>query len=100
MESIDPEFLKQLGGSGAANILTVLLLGIFWCIKKGKCKQPKHSKCKSCCFELELDQKTLRSNNTNGEKQNDDESESASDDEEGVRQLHGEHSGRLRAESV
>ena len=100
MDSIDPEFLKQLGGSGAANVLTLLLVGLFMLIKKSKCKQPKHSKCKTCCFSLELDQKTLRSNTTNGEKENSDEGANESEDEEDMPRLHGKHRKRLRAESV
>ena len=100
MDSIDPEFLKQLGGSGAANLITIGLVGIFMLIKNGKCKRPKHSKCKGCCFEVEFDDKTLRSNTLNGEKERADESSSESDDEEGVPRLHGKHRSRLRAESV
>ena len=100
MDSIDPEFLKQLGGSGAANVLTLLVLGLYMLIKNGKCKLPKHSKCKSCCFSLELDQKTLRSNTTNGEKENSDEGASNSEDEEDMPRLHRKHRSRVRAESV
>ena len=100
MESLDPEFLKQLGGSGAANLLTIGLVGIFMLIKNGKCKLPKHSKCKGCCFEFEVDQKTLRSINTNGEKENSDERTIDIEDEEDMPELHGQHRKRLRKESV
>ena len=102
MESIDPEFLKQLGGSGAANVLTIVGIGLFMLLKRTNCNH-KRSKCKSCCFSLEYDDKTLRGDTINGEKEEPertDESSSESDDEEGVPRLHGKHRSRLRAESV
>ena len=44
----DNEFMKQLGGSGAANMLTVGLFVIIWVLKN----KFKHSKCEGnsfCC---------------------------------------------------
>ena len=99
MESFDPEFLKQLGGSGAANALTLMAIGVFMLLKRTNCNHKK-SKCKSCCFSMEYDDKTLRSNNKNGENQDDDQREGESDDEESVSKLHRKHRRRLRAESV
>ena len=99
MDSFDQEFLKQLGGSGAANALTLMAIGVFLLLKRTNCNHKK-SKCKSLCFSMEYDDKTLRSNNTNGQKQKSDESESESDDEEGLPKLHRKHRKRLGAESV
>ena len=45
---MEPEFINQLSGSGAANALTVVLLLIVWFVRN-KCK---HSRCRGhsfCC---------------------------------------------------
>ena len=55
------EFMKQFAGSGAANMLTIGALGIFWCARK---LFSRNSKCKSrlhcCCLDVEVADKTLR----------------------------------------
>ena len=49
------EFMKQLGGSAAANALTMLIFGVLWGLKKC-CDRP--SRCKSrfhsCCLDIEV----------------------------------------------
>ena len=54
------EFMKQFAGSGAANMLTIGALGVFWCVRK-LCT--RNSRCKSklhcCCLDVEVVDKTL-----------------------------------------
>ena len=59
------EFVKQLGGSGAANMLTVALLAIMW-LCKNKCKR---SECRGStfCFSFKV--------NDDDEGSNEDEDE-------------------------
>ena len=55
MEGQEGEFMKQFGGSAAANALTMLLFAVLWGLKK-VCDRP--SRCKSrlhtCCLDIEV----------------------------------------------
>ena len=90
------DFMKQFSGSASANVVTVLLLGLIMILKKCV-EKSKHSRCKSCCFSFEVDNKTERSKHGH---HNDDERASDSEDEESVRELHGKHNKRVHKESV
>ena len=62
----ETEFWKQFAGSGTANILTIVAMGFFYCLKK-LCDRP--SKCKShihcCCCDLDVfDKNTQRAMGT------------------------------------
>ena len=92
---MDDDFMKQFSGSASANVVTVMLLGLIMVIKKCVEKN-KHSECKRCCFSFEVDNKTERSSHAN----NHHERESSREDEESVRELHGEHHKRVHKESV
>jgi hypothetical protein len=56
----ESEFMKQFVGSGAANMLTIGAVGLFWCARK---LFSRNSRCKSklhcCCLEVEVADKTL-----------------------------------------
>ena len=57
----DSEFMKQFAGSGAANVLTIVAVGVFWCARKlfsrdSRCKSKLHC----CCLDVEVADKTLR----------------------------------------
>ena len=90
---MDDDFMKQFSGSASANVVTVMLLGGLMLLKRCVEKN-KHSKCNSCCFSMEFDNKTERSNG------NPNQREGEESDEESVRELHGEHHKRVRKESV
>ena len=45
------EFMKQFGGSAAANALTMLIFALLWGIKK-VCDRP--SRCHTCCLDIEV----------------------------------------------
>jgi hypothetical protein len=49
------QFMKQLGGSAAANALTMLIFGVLWGLKKC-CDRPSRCKSKfhSCCLDIEV----------------------------------------------
>ena len=55
MEGQEGEFMKQFGGSAAANALTMLIFAVLWGLKK-VCDRP--SRCKSklhtCCRDIEV----------------------------------------------
>ena len=55
MEGQEGEFMKQFGGSAAANAITMLIFALLWGIKK-VCDRP--SRCKSklhtCCLDIEV----------------------------------------------
>ena len=65
MEGTDGEFMKQFGGSAAANALTMFLFGLLWCLKK-VCDRP--SRCKSklhtCCLDIEVTDRKATLRNT------------------------------------
>lgn len=57
----EDEFLKQLAGSGSANLLTLVVLGVLWglknmCARKRKCKSHLHT----CCLDVEVRDETTR----------------------------------------
>ena len=59
------EFMKQFGGSAAANGITgIILLVIFGlrklCNRKSKCKSNLHT----CCLDVEIRDETMRSSKT------------------------------------
>ena len=59
------EFMKQFGGSAAANGITgIILLVIFalrkLCNRKSKCKSNLHT----CCLDVEIRDETMRSSKT------------------------------------
>ena len=60
---MDDEFVKQLTGSGAANLATAVVFFLIWVVKN-KCK---HSRCKghSFCCDLEINDES----STEGEHQ-------------------------------
>jgi len=62
MDTSDPEFWKQFAGSGTANIVTVLGIGLLMGLKK-LCE--RDTRCKShvhcCCLDFDVRDKTLRS---------------------------------------
>ena len=90
---MDDEFMKQFSGSASANVVTLMLFGILMLLKT--CLQKNHSKCHSWCIDLEIE---------NGEKQEDSQSEPASEESRGgVRPLHrkhGKHVQKQHAETV
>ena len=55
MDDGQGEFIKQFGGSAAANAITMLVFGVLWALKK-VCDRP--SRCKSklhtCCLDIEV----------------------------------------------
>ena len=58
----EQEFMKQLGGSAAANVLTMIVFGILYglkkvCARKSKCKSHLHT----CCLDIEVQDQTVRS---------------------------------------
>ena len=59
-DATSSEFMKQFAGSGAANMLTLVAFGLFWCARK---LLSRNSKCKSrlhcCCLDVEVADKTL-----------------------------------------
>ena len=59
MDPTDPtgnsEFWKQFAGSGSANLLTILAVGLLWglkkvCSRRTKCKSHLHT----CCLDVEV----------------------------------------------
>ena len=62
MDTTDPEFWKQFAGSGTANIVTVLGIGLLMGLKK-LCE--RDTRCKShvhcCCLDFDVRDKTMRS---------------------------------------
>ena len=90
---MDDEFMKQFTGSASANVVTVLLVGILMLLRT--CLSKNHSKCHSFCIDLEIE---------NDEKQEDSESEPATEESRGsVRPLHnkhGKHVQKQHAETV
>ena len=58
-DELSGEFMKQFGGSAAANVVTVVILGLFMLLKK-MCDRP--SRCKShfhCpCLDVEVTDRT------------------------------------------
>ena len=49
------EFMKQFGGSAAANAITMLVFAVLWGLKKC-CDRPSRCKSKfhSCCLDIEV----------------------------------------------
>ena len=50
----ETEFWKQFAGSGSANLLTIVALGLLWglkklCSRKTKCKSHLHT----CCLDID-----------------------------------------------
>jgi hypothetical protein len=57
----ETEFWKQFAGSGSANLLTILAVGLLWglkkvCSRKTKCKSHLHT----CCLDVEVRDETKR----------------------------------------
>ena len=55
MDDGQGEFIKQFGGSAAANAFTMLVFGVLWALKKGgdrpsRCKSKLHT----CCLDIEV----------------------------------------------
>ena len=56
MEGLDPSFMTNLGSGVGANLISLLAVGLFLCIKNCSNRHFKHSKCSSGCCSLELDE--------------------------------------------
>ena len=63
MEATDTpdEFWKQFAGSGSANMLTIVALGLLWgmrklCSRDSRCKS--HVDC--CCLDFDMRDRTIR----------------------------------------
>ena len=69
MDTTDPEFWKQFAGSGTANIVTVLGIGLLMGLKK-LCE--RDTRCKShvhcCCLDFDVRDKTMRSSPESSDK--------------------------------
>ena len=50
------DFMKSLGSGVGANLISLLAIGIFLCIKNCSNRHFKHSKCSSGCCSVELDE--------------------------------------------
>ena len=66
--STENEFWKQFAGSGSANVLTVLALGVVWglkklCTRRTKCKSHLHT----CCLDVEVRDETMRTRPANAD---------------------------------
>ena len=62
---MDDDFMKQFSGSASANVVTFVLVGVFYLLKKlvdrpSKCKEVK-SNC--CCCSFDIINQTIRSRN-------------------------------------
>ena len=53
---LPPGFMEQLGSGVGANLITVCAVAVLLCIRNCSKRKFKHSACKSCCFEIELDE--------------------------------------------
>ena len=65
---MDDEFVKQLTGSGAANLATAVVFFLIWVVKN-KCK---HSRCKghSFCCDVEINDESSTEGEQQGEREN------------------------------
>lgn len=62
-DPVSAEFVKQFSGSATANLVFVLALFIYkafqkCCERDSKC----HSKIHTCCFSVDIDDRTIRAN--------------------------------------
>lgn len=60
LATTDSEFWNQFAGSSSANLLVVVVVGIFWgvrklCERKSRCKSHIHC----CCLDLDVRDQTL-----------------------------------------
>lgn len=64
MDTPDGEFMKQFGGSAAANALTMFIFALLYGLKKC-CDRPSRCKSKfhSCCLDIELSDRTQTARN-------------------------------------
>ena len=68
MSEPESEFWKQFVGSGSANVLTIVGVGIVWslkklCARRTKCKSHLHT----CCLDVEVRDETMRTRPVNAD---------------------------------
>ena len=90
---MEEDFIKQFSGSASANVVTVVLVGVFMMIKKclDRPSNYSHSKCTSCCLSVELDKE-------DSDDENDIERGLQEKVEKRMRKLLGEHRDNLLAQ--
>ena len=70
MEGLDPSFMTNLGSGVGANLISLLAVGLFICLKNCSNRHFKHSKCSSGCCSVELDEASESSSSSEPDLEN------------------------------
>ena len=87
---MDDHFYQNFTGSASANVVTMLIVGVLMILKRCV-ERNKHSECHSCCISFEIDNKTVRDNESPTDSIEDDKS---------VYELHPRNNISVREEPV
>ena len=87
---MEDNFYQNFTGSASANVVTMIVVGLLMILKRCS-ERNKHSECHSCCISFEIDNKTIR---------NDESAASPRSDGESVHELHPRDNTGVRKESV